>query len=249
MKKPAIITVMQSVFVRRVEDTRDLVESIKGIIDHTNLRPEASVAELEKTCRETLEYGFYACCIPPFFVERARRVVGEKARVVTVVGFPHGNVPAEIKEREAKRAFESGADEVDAVINISLLRSGMISEAIEEAKRLLDVAKEHGGVLKVIIETGLLDVSTIYNVSRELSKVGVHFIKTSTGFGPRGATPEDIVVIRHAVSGTSTRIKAAGGIRTGLQALYFYLLGADRIGTSSSVQIVSDLQRISTNNV
>ncbi|QOJ79568.1 deoxyribose-phosphate aldolase [Infirmifilum lucidum] len=240
---------MQGVFVRRIEDARDLVESIKSMIDHTNLRPEASVAELERTCRETLEYGFYACCIPPFFVEKARRIVGERARVVTVVGFPHGNVPTEVKEREVREAFESGADEVDAVINISLLRSGMTSEAVEEAKRLLEVVKEHGGVLKVIIETGFLDASTIYNVSRELSRIGVHFVKTSTGFGPRGATPEDIIVIRRAVSGTSTRIKAAGGIRTGLQALYFYLLGADRIGTSSSTQIVSDIQRISTNNV
>jgi len=240
---------VQKILARSVSDTEDVVEAVARVIDHTNLRPEATLPDLERTCLEAVQYGFYACCVPPFFVSRARRVVGESVKVATVVSFPHGNSPAEVKEREARRAFESGADEVDAVINISMLRSGMVAEAVEEAKRLLEVAKEYGGVLKVIIETGFLDGKTIHDVSRELARAGVHFVKTSTGFGPRGATPEDILIIRKAVSGTSTRIKAAGGIRTGLQALYFYLLGADRIGTSSSIQIIEDLRRISSNNV
>lgn len=240
---------MYSLFSRRVESAAEALEKIRSIIDHTNLRPEATLAELEKTCRETLEHGFYACCIPQFFVEKARKILGERARVVTVVGFPHGNVAPEIKEREAVNALEKGADEVDAVINVSLLRSGRREEALEEAKRLLEVVSSYGGVLKVIIETGYLDEKTIYEVSRELARLGVHFVKTSTGFGPRGATPEDIVIIQEAIRGTATRVKAAGGIRTGLQALYFYLLGADRIGTSSSVQIVNDLQKLSTINV
>ncbi|MEZ0346011.1 MAG: deoxyribose-phosphate aldolase [Infirmifilum sp.] len=240
---------MQHLFTRKLEAIENPVEVIRSIIDHTNLKPEASVGELEKTCRETVEHGFYACCIPPFFVRKAKSITGGKARVATVIGFPHGNHSPEVKEYETRKAYEDGADEVDAVINISLIRSGRMVEAIDEVKRLLEVTREYGGVLKVIIETGFLENKTIFEVSRNLAQIGVHFVKTSTGFGPRVATPEDVLIMREAVKGTGTRVKAAGGIRTGLQALYFYLIGADRIGTSSSIQIISDLQFLSTINV
>lgn len=235
---------MQFHFARRVEDLEDPVEEIKRIIDHTNLKPEASISELEKTCRETVEHGFFACVVPLFFVEKAKHIVGDQTKVATVIGFPHGNSLPEVKEMETKKAFENGADEVDAVINVSLVKSGNIDGAVEEMKRLLEVVQTYGGTLKVIIETAFLDNATIFRVSQALARIGVHFVKTSTGFAPRGATPEDIIVMREAVKGTNTRIKAAGGIRTGLQALYFYLLGVDRIGTSSSIQIVNDLRRL-----
>jgi len=244
LRRLKILIIMLKLFSRSLEELENPVEEIKHLIDHTNLRPEASLSDLEKTCKEANEYGFYACCIPPFFVKQARQLVRGETKVVTVVGFPHGNSPVEAKELEVKRAFESGADEVDAVINISLVRSGRINEALEEVKRLLEVTRSYGGVLKIIIETGYLEEKTIYEVSKALAATGVHFVKTSTGFGPRGATPEDILIMRDAVKGTGTKIKAAGGIRTGLQAMYFYLLGVDRIGTSSSLQILSDLKRI-----
>ncbi|ABL78165.1 deoxyribose-phosphate aldolase [Thermofilum pendens] len=234
----------KNVIARPFPDPESLVEEVSRIIDHTNLRPEASEKELEKTCREAVDYGFYACCVPGFFVEKAVKIVDGAAKVVTVAGFPHGNSPRAVKVAEVKAAFEKGADEVDVVVNISLVKSGLLEEAVSEVQEILDVANESGGVLKVILETGYLTAEEVYRLGRELARIGVHFLKTSTGFGPRGATPEDILVMRRAVEGTRTKLKAAGGIRTGLQALFFYLLGVERIGTSSSLQIVNDLRAL-----
>lgn len=229
---------------RRLEEVEDLVATVKSLIDHTNLRPDATLEDLERTCREALSYELYGCCVPPFYVRQARQILRDKVRVVTVVGFPHGNVPADAKVWEARRAFEDGADEVDMVINLSLVRSGKLEAALEEVEQVLEVARSYGGVLKVIEETGYLSESEVLELTRGLARLGVDFVKTSTGFGPRGATLEDILVMRRGVEGSRTRIKAAGGIRTGLQALMFYALGADRIGTSSGTRIVDDVIRL-----
>jgi deoxyribose-phosphate aldolase len=223
-------------------DPQQLRKEISSIIDHTNLKPDATEKELEATCREAVEYGFYACCIPSFYVEKAAKEFGGQVRIVTVAGFPHGNSHSSVKIREVETAYVKGAVEVDVVANISLLRAGLYSEALEEIKEMLDIARSYGGMLKVIVETGYFSGEEIFRIARELAHVGVHYVKTCTGFGPRGAAPEDVLTIKRAVQGTTTKVKAAGGIRTGLQALLFYLLGADRIGTSSSVKILKDLE-------
>ncbi len=235
---------MLRVLFRRLEEVEDPVATIKSLIDHTNLRPDATLEDLERTCREALSYELYGCCIPPFYVKQAKQILRDEVKVVTVVGFPHGNTPADIKVWEAKQAFEDGADEVDMVVNLGLVKSGRMEAALEEVKQVLEVARSYGGVLKVIEETGYLSEREVLELTRELARLGVDFVKTSTGFGPRGATFEDILVMRKGVEGSRTRIKAAGGIRTGLQALMFYALGAERIGTSSGTRIVDDVVRL-----
>ncbi|AGT35413.1 MULTISPECIES: deoxyribose-phosphate aldolase [Thermofilum] len=234
---------LKNMFKRELpSDPHQLIKEISSIIDHTNLKPEATLKDLESTCREAVEHGFYACCIPNFYVENIAKQFAGQVKIATVAGFPHGNMASTVKVKEVETAYVNGADEVDVVANISLFKSGLYSQAIEEVERILDISKSYGGVLKVIIETGYFSEAEIYRIARELSNIGVHYVKTSTGFGPRGATPEDVLILKKAVQGTATKVKAAGGIRTGLQALLFYLLGVDRIGTSSSIKIVKDLE-------
>jgi len=225
-----------------IEVTREHIENIRRLIDHTNLKPASSIISLENTCRETLKYGFYGCCIPPWFVSRAREILGGKAKVVTVIGFPLGYDSTEAKLVAAEKALKEGADEVDVVMNISAFKSGKRDYVSEEIRLLADRIHEEGGVLKVIIETGLLSSDEIVAAARLVASAGADFVKTSTGFGPRGALPEDVVLIRKGAPGV--RIKAAGGIRTGLQALLFYMLGVDRIGTSSGPAIIDWLERL-----
>uniref|UniRef100_A0A7C3WUF9 Deoxyribose-phosphate aldolase n=1 Tax=Thermofilum pendens TaxID=2269 RepID=A0A7C3WUF9_THEPE len=229
---------------RRLDVGEDLVAVVKSLIDHTNLRPDATLEDLERTCREALSYELYGCCVPLFYTRQAKQILRDHVKVVTVVGFPHGNTPTDVKVWETKRAFEEGADEVDMVVNLSLVRSGRLEDALEEVAQVLEVVRSYGGVLKVIEETGYLSEVELLELTRGLARLGVDFVKTSTGFGPRGAAFEDILVMRRGVEGSRTRIKAAGGIRTGLQALMFYALGADRIGTSNGTRIVDDVKRL-----
>lgn len=219
-------------------------EIVKSLIDHTNLHPYATYEELAKTCEEAVENNLFGCCVPLFFVSRAREITRGRVRVVTVVGFPHGNIPTKLKVEEAKYAMESGADEVDMVVNLSLVKSGRLREALEEVEQVLEVVRSYGGMLKVIEETGYLTENEILELTRGLARIGVDYVKTSTGFGPRGASFEDVLTMRKGVEGSSTRIKAAGGIRTGIQAMLFYAMGADRIGTSSGVKIVNEVFRL-----
>ncbi|MEM0087363.1 MAG: deoxyribose-phosphate aldolase [Thermofilum sp.] len=227
--------------LRRLEEQPEIV---KSLIDHTNLRPDATYEELARTCEEAVKNELFGCCIPLFFVSKAREITRDRVKVVTVVGFPHGNAPTRLKVEEARYAMESGADEVDMVVNISLVKSGRLNEALEEVKQVLELVHAYGGVLKVIEETGYLADAEIVELTKELARAGVDFVKTSTGFGPRGASFEDMLAMRKGIEGSSTRIKAAGGIRTGLQALLFYAMGADRIGTSSGVKVVNEAIRL-----
>lgn len=230
-----------------VEITREEVEAIRRLIDHTNLKPQSTLEDLEETCMETLKYRFYGCCIPPWFVAHARKILEGKAKVVTVIGFPLGYDPTPVKEKAVEAALRDGADEVDVVMNISAFKSGELGYVEEETRRLADKAHEMGGVLKVIIETGLLSEDEIVKASSLVARAGADFVKTSTGFGPRGAWPEDIVLIRRGAP--QARIKAAGGIRTGLQALLFYRLGVDRIGTSSGPRIMHHLTELAEGRI
>jgi len=222
----------------------DIIEKIDSMIDHTNLKPYSTQKDLVKTCHEVLEYGFYGCCIPPWFIKEASNILQGSAEVVTVIGFPAGYTSLKAKVVETQKALEDGASEIDMVINVSAFKSKKYDLVAKEIATISDIVHDAGGLLKVIIETGYLSEEEIGLASRIVAENGGDFVKTSTGFGPRGALPEDILIIRRNIP-DSVKIKAAGGIRTGIQAFLFYTLGVERIGTSSGVRIIEDLKKIS----
>jgi deoxyribose-phosphate aldolase len=225
---------------RLLEDRR----SLAAVIDHTLLKPEAISAEIEAACEEALAYGFASVCINPCWVRLAReRVAGSPVKVCTVVGFPLGANDIAIKVQEAAIAREQGALEIDMVINIGALRSGNHALVKDEIREIAKVVKTGGGLVKVIIETGLLNEQEKTAACRLAVRGGADFVKTSTGFSKGGATVEDVQLMRRTV-GPDTGVKASGGIRT-LAALKQMLgAGATRIGASASVSIINELEGV-----
>lgn len=209
-------------------------------IDHTLVKPSATEDELKRTCLEAIEYGFAGCCVNPWYVDRAAEMLsGTGVKLVTVAGFPFGTQPIEIKLRELEVATSKGAEEVDVVMNVGALKSGHVDYVKEELMSLMDKARETGIVLKVIIETSLLTDEEIKVASRLVKTSGAHFIKTNTGFGPRGVTLRDVYLIKKTI-GDIPSLKVAGGIRHYLEAVLYLEMGAERIGTSTGVQIIKE---------
>lgn len=209
-------------------------------IDHTVLGPTTSRADVERVCEEAKRYGFAAVCIPPTYVGLAARLLRDSGvKVCTVAGFPHGQHMPEVKAFEAKVAVDHGADEVDMVVNVAALIAGdyeyvlsdikAVREAVDKAPRPI--------VLKVILECALLSDEQKEAGAILAKAAGADFVKTSTGFGPGGATPEDVALLRRVV-GESMGVKAAGGIRDYETAVKMIEAGASRIGASKGVQIV-----------
>ena len=208
-------------------------------IDHTLLRPDATPAELVQLCAEARQYGFATVCVPPYFVgEAARALAGSGVGVCTVVGFPLGYQMPTVKAVEAERALHDGATEVDMVLNLAAFKSGEDAACAEEIGALTQICHEGGALLKVIIETALLTEAEIIRAGQLAAGAGADFVKTSTGFASRGASVEDVQTLR-AYLPPHTRIKAAGGIRTRAQAEALLAAGADRLGCSASVAIVT----------
>ncbi|RLE29382.1 deoxyribose-phosphate aldolase [Candidatus Acetothermia bacterium] len=210
------------------------------LIDHTVLGPATDRAAVERVCEEAKRYGFGAVCIPPTYVSLAHRLLRDsEVKVCTVVAFPHGQHVSAVKAFEAKTAVDQGADEVDMVVNVAALLAGdyeyvlsdirAVREAIDKAPRPI--------VLKVILECALLPDERKEAGAILAKAAGADFVKTSTGFGPGGATPEDVALLRRAV-GDSMGVKAAGGIRDYETALAMIQAGANRIGASKGVQIL-----------
>lgn len=217
------------------------IKDIAQRIEHTLLRPDATAKDIENLCNEARRYAFWAVCVNPSWVSLARRLLyGSEVRVCTVIGFPIGAALADVKIFEAIRAVEEGADELDMVMNIGLGREGRWDLVRKEVEAF--VLSTPSAVHKVIIETGLFDESGIRDAAKSIADGGAQFVKTSTGFGPRGATLRDIKVIR-SVIGPGTKIKAAGGIRTIEEVTNFLGAGAERIGTSSGVGIMEGISR------
>lgn len=217
-------------------------ENLAGFIDHTVLKPEACPADIEKLCREAAEFNFAAVCIAPCYVATAAKLLKETAvKVCTVVGFPLGYQTSAAKAFEAREAVFAGAQEVDMVINIGALKNGQHSFVGEEIRQVVQAVKEAAadGLVKVIIETCYLDHAEKVKACQLAKEAGADFVKTSTGFGPSGAAVEDVRLMRETI-GATMGIKAAGGIRNREQALAMIKAGADRIGTSSGVQIVQE---------
>ncbi len=211
---------------------------LAALIDHTVLKPEATRADVVKVCREARQYGFASVCVNPYWVPLvSAELSGSPVKVCTVVGFPLGATSTEAKVAEAAAAIRAGAQEVDMVINVGALRSGDHEAVKLDIQQVVKVAHEAGAIVKVILETALLDDNQ-KAVACTLSKLaGADFVKTSTGFGPAGATAQDIALMRSVV-GQEMGVKASGGIRTLEDLRRMTAAGATRIGASASVKIV-----------
>ena len=212
--------------------------SIAASIDHTLLRPEATEAEIRKLAKEARKYEFASVCVNPYWVPVvAAELKGSPVKVCTVVGFPLGANSTAIKVAETEAAIRVGAQEIDMVINIGELRGGNFDVVRQDIQAVVQAAHRGGAIVKVILETALLDDNQ-KAMGCTLSKLaGAEFVKTSTGFGPHGATVHDVALMRHAV-GAEMGVKASGGIRTLDDVKNMTAAGATRIGASASVKII-----------
>jgi deoxyribose-phosphate aldolase len=215
---------------------------IARLIDHTLLKPEASREDIQRLCEEAIDYGFASVCVNPWNVSQAAELVrGTEVRVCAVVGFPLGATLPIVKEFEAGEALKAGAQEIDMVINIGALKSGQEALAEADIRGVADASHRAGALCKVILETAVLTREEKVRGSLLAKKAGADFVKTSTGFGPGGATAEDVRLIRETI-GSGTGIKAAGGVRTLEDLRKMVEAGATRIGTSSGVKIIEQLR-------
>jgi deoxyribose-phosphate aldolase len=216
-------------------------EALAARIDHTLLRPEATPADIDRVCEEAVRYGCAAVCVNPIYVARAaERLAGTPVKVATVVGFPLGASLTAVRVAEASLALAQGAQELDIVLPIGLFRAGAIEAVRADLQAIIAVAHAAGAVCKVILETALLRPEEKIRAARLAVEAGADFVKTSTGFGPGGATVEDVALLRQAV-GPTIGVKASGGIRTAEQAIALIEAGATRLGTSATVAILEAL--------
>ncbi len=213
-----------------------LADAIAPLIDHTLLKPEATEDQVRTLCAEAIELGFASVCINPYYVPLvAELLAGTGVRTCTVVGFPLGAGMPEIKAQEARRAVSQGANEIDMVINVGALKSGR-DDWVEWDIRQVVEASRPGALVKVILETALLESTEIERACRLARSAGADFVKTSTGFGPGGATTEHVALMRRTV-GREMGVKASGGIGTRAEAAEMIAAGATRIGASAGVRI------------
>lgn len=211
--------------------------ALAAYFDHTLLKPEASYDQIVKLCDEAKEHKFATVCVNPYWVsEAASQLAGSGVGITTVIGFPLGASTSAIKVAETKDAIENGATEIDMVLNVGALKSGRL-DAVESDVRGVAEACKGRAVMKVILEVGLLTDEEKVTASEICKRAGADFVKTSTGFGPGGATVQDIALMRKTV-GPDMGVKASGGVRD-LEAVRNLIeAGATRIGASASVTIV-----------
>jgi deoxyribose-phosphate aldolase len=215
---------------------------VAGMIDHTQLKPDATRAEIETLCREASEFGFASVCVNPTWVATCARLLkGSTVAVCSVVGFPLGATMADTKQYETRRAIFDGAREIDMVINVGALKSGDLPLVERDIRAVTSACHEANALSKVIIETALLTDNEKITACTLAKAAAADFVKTSTGFGPGGATAVDVALMRRVV-GEDMGIKASGGVRTleGMKAMV--AAGATRIGASAGVRIVRESQ-------
>ena len=211
------------------------------MIDHTNLRPEATREQIIQLCQQALKFGFAAVVVNPCYVPLAVSQVGSSAvKVATVVGFPLGATLTDVKRFEAAEATRLGAREIDMVLNVGALKSGDHAQVLADIRSVAKATHGAGAILKVILETVLLTDDEKRTACQICVEAGADFVKTSTGFLGGGATVADIALMRSVV-GKDVGVKASGGIRTTAGALAMIEAGANRIGTSSGVAIIEGL--------
>lgn len=211
--------------------------NINKYIDHTLLKPETTAAMIDTLCAEAKQYDFASVCVNPAWVKRAAgNLAGSSVKVCTVVGFPLGANTSETKAAETRDAVANGATEIDMVLNIGALKSNDLELVKNDIAAVVKAAA--GNLVKVILETGLLTDEEKVTACKLAVEAGADYVKTSTGFGPGGATVEDIALMRKTV-GPDIGVKASGGVRDRAAALAMIEAGATRIGASAGVAIVS----------
>lgn len=217
---------------------------INQYIDHTILKPDATEQQVKKLCEEANTFAFKAACVPPSYLCLASQILTDsKVNVCTVIGFPLGYNTTTIKVAETKEAIQSGADEIDMVINISQAKSQQWDYVTQDILQVLEACEQENKTLKIIIETALLSLQEKETVLHLCNKLliqsnNTHFVKTSTGFSHTGATLEDITMMR-SILNKKIHIKASGGIKTRNFALELIKAGANRLGTSSGITLVT----------
>ena len=216
---------------------------IKDILqkcDHTLLRVDCTSEEIRRLCDQGMRYDCASVCIPPCHVAGAKRYVGDKLKICTVIGFPNGYMTSAAKAFEAADAVANGADEVDMVINLSMVKDGCWADVEKDIRAVREATR--GTLLKVIIECCLLTEEEKLRLCRIVSDCGCEYIKTSTGFSKGGATREDVALLRAHVA-PEVKVKAAGGIASLQDAEDFIALGADRLGTSRIVKLAMEQEQ------
>jgi len=213
-------------------------KEIAQMIDHTLLKPDATEVQIVQLCQEAVAHHFWSVCVNPFWVPRVRRELdGTPVRICTVIGFPLGATSTRAKAAEAEQAIRDGAHELDMVLNVGALKSQNVQAVLDDIRAVVDIAKGKA-LVKVILETGLLTDAEKIKACQISIEAGADFVKTSTGFGPGGATVADIALMRQTV-GPHMGVKASGGVRDFQTALAMIDAGATRIGTSSGIAILS----------
>jgi len=212
---------------------------IAKMIDHTMLKPEATIDEIRILCEQAKAHGFYSVCINPYWIPNAKKILeGSTVKLCTVIGFPFGATLPQVKVHETTSAVAAGADEVDLVINIGAARENHWDFIEHEIHMVVSAA--HGRTVKVILEICYLKEEQIEEACRRAVRAGAHYVKTSTGFGPGGATVEAVKLMRKAV-GKTFGVKASGGIKDRATAEAMIAAGASRLGCSSSLTIIQSI--------
>ena len=214
-------------------------------IDHTTLKIDTKKTDIKQLCSEAEGNNFHAVCVPPYFVRDASMLLKDSdVKIATVIGFPLGYSATPSKAAEIHKAIDDGADELDVVINVSAVKSGDWNYVQNDIKTVALATQMKGKIIKVILETGLLNEKEIKKLCEICTEVGVNYVKTSTGFNGDGATVEVVEFLRANLPNT-IKIKASGGIRSAKKAIKMIDAGADRIGTSSSLKIVKGIEKLS----
>ncbi len=219
------------------------MQNLATFIDHTLLKPNATEMDFRKLCEEIYQNSFFSACVPPFYVAFVKELLSySDAKVGTVIGFPLGNQLSEVKIFETREALKAGADEIDMVMNINAFKSMAFTTVKQEISTISDIVHQSGKLIKIIIETAYLDNFDLSIACEICAESEVDFVKTSTGFAPKGADLEQVKQLRKLLP-AHIGIKASGGIQNYAQAYDFIQAGASRLGTSSGVHIMNEFRQ------
>jgi deoxyribose-phosphate aldolase len=221
------------------------LDRLASLIDHTLLKPEAMPADIQRLCDEAKRHRFFSVCVNPSYVRQAASLLrGSAVKVCCVVGFPLGAQPPETKALEARRAIREGAREIDMVINIGALKAREDALVLKDIRAVVEASRDGRAICKVILETALLNDEEKVRACELSMRAGAEFVKTSTGFGPGGATTADVALMSRTVAPKKLGVKAAGGIRSYADVVKMVEAGATRVGSSSSVKIVDEARAL-----
>ncbi len=212
-----------------------------NLFDHTLLKPDAMEQQIRDVCQDALKYHFASVCINPYYVPLASELLsGSVVKVCTVIGFPLGASSSEVKAFSTRKVLQAGAQEIDMVINLGALKDGLVEVVYQDIFEVVKECRLKSAMCKVILETCLLTDEEKKSACGIARRAGAHFVKTSTGFGPGGATVHDVQLLKEAVNESRVQVKASGGIRSYADALQMIKAGASRLGTSATVKIMQE---------